>query len=46
MRQAGYVLGAWGVTLAAVSVYAAGLIVRGRRLLRRVRAADAGENGE
>ena len=37
MSQAGYVLGAWGVTLAAVGVYAAGLIVRGRRLMRRAR---------
>ena len=38
MSQAGYVLGAWGVTLGAVSVYAASLMVRGRRLLRRARA--------
>ena len=45
MSQAGYVLGAWGVTLAAVGVYAAGLMVRGRRMLRRARGA-AGENGE
>ena len=37
MSQAGYVLGAWGVTLAAVGVYAVSLIVRGRRLLRRAR---------
>ena len=42
MSQAGYVLGAWGVTLAAVGTYAASLVVRGRRLLRRARA----ENGE
>ena len=38
MSQAGYVLGAWGVTLAAVGIYAASLVVRGRRLLRRSRA--------
>ena len=37
MSQAGYVLGAWGVTLAAVGVYAVSLMVRGRRLLRRAR---------
>ena len=45
MSQAGYVLGAWGVTLAAVGIYAAGLVVRGRRLVRRARARAA-ENGE
>lgn len=45
MSQAGYVLGAWGVTLAAVGVYAASLIVRGRRLMRRARA-EAGETSE
>ena len=45
MSQAGYVLGAWGVTLAAVGVYAAGLVVRGRRLVRQARARAA-ENGE
>ena len=45
MSHACYVLGAWGVTLAAVGVYMASLIVRGRRLLRRARA-KAGENGE
>ena len=44
MSQAGYVLGAWGVTLAAVGLYVASLIVRGRRLMRRARA-EAGENG-
>ena len=38
MSQAGYVLGAWGATLAAVGIYAAGLMVRGRRLLRRAEA--------
>ncbi|MXV98804.1 MAG: heme exporter protein CcmD [Acidimicrobiaceae bacterium] len=42
MSQAGYVLGAWGVTLAAVGIYAASLVVRGRRLVRRAR----GEDGE
>ena len=45
MSQAGYVLGAWGVTLAAVGLYAASLIVRGRRLVHRSRA-ETGENGE
>lgn len=45
MSQAGYVLGAWGVTVAAVGVYAAGLVVRGRRLVRRARARPD-ENGE
>ena len=45
MSHAGYVLGAWGVTLAAVGVYAAGLVVRGRRLVRRARAR-AGPNGK
>lgn len=40
MSQAGYVLGAWGVTLTAVGVYAASLMVRGRRLLRRARGAS------
>lgn len=42
MSQAGYVFGAWGVTLAAVGIYAASLVVRGRRLVRRAR----GEDGE
>ncbi len=45
MSQAGYVLGAWGVTLAAVGTYAASLMVRGRRLLQRARART-GDNGE
>ena len=45
MSNAGYVLGAWVVTVAAVGAYAAGLIVRGRRLMRRIRA-EPGENGE
>ena len=45
MSQAGYVLVAWGVTLAAMGAYAVGLVVRGRRLVRRARAR-AGENGE
>ena len=36
MTHACYVLGAWGVTLLACSLYAAILIVRGRRLCRRV----------
>ncbi len=45
MSQAGYVLGAWGVTLAAVGIYAASLMVRGRRLLRRARART-GDKGE
>ena len=40
MSQAPYVLGAWAVTLAACGVYVAGLLVRGRRLVRRVRAAS------
>ncbi len=45
MSQAGYVFGAWGVTLAAGGIYAASLLVRGRRLLRRARAAPS-ESGE
>ncbi|MYE97142.1 MAG: heme exporter protein CcmD [Acidimicrobiaceae bacterium] len=45
VSQAGYVLGAWGVTLAAVGIYAASLVVRGRRLLRRARG-EADENSE
>ena len=45
MSQAGYVLGAWGVTLVAMGVYAAGLVVRGRRLVGRA-CAKASENGE
>ena len=40
MSQAGYVLGAWGVTLVAVGIYAAGLMVRGRRLVRRARTEN------
>ena len=40
MSHACYVLGAWGVTLAAVGVYTAGLLIRGRRLVRRARAAS------
>lgn len=40
MSQAGYVLGAWGVTLAAVGVYASSLIVRGRRLVRRAQTEN------
>ena len=38
MSNAGFVLGAWGVTLIAIGVYAAALRLRGQRLLRRVRA--------
>ena len=45
MSHAAYVFGAWGVTLAAGGVYAASLLVRGRRLVRRARAAS-GENEE
>jgi len=40
VSQAAYVLGAWGVTLAAGAVYAASLVVRGRRLVRRARAVS------
>ena len=45
MSHACYVLGAWGVTLAAVGVYAAGLMVRGRRLVRRARSASGDDEG-
>ena len=37
MSHAAYVLGAWGVTLAAMAVYTASLRLRGQRLVRRVR---------
>ena len=37
MSHIGYVLGAWGVTLAAGGLYAASLLARGRRLARRIR---------
>lgn len=40
MSHAGFVLGAWSVVLAAVGCYAASLVVRGRRLVRRARAAS------
>ncbi len=36
MSYACYVLGAWGVTVAAVGAYAALLVVRGRRLMRQL----------
>ena len=39
MSHAVYVLGAWGVTVAAIAVYAASLRLRGQRLLRRARAS-------
>ena len=45
MSHAVYVLGAWGVTLAAVGVYAAGLIVRGRRLVSRARSSSGTTRG-
>ncbi len=45
MSHAGYVLGAWAVTLAVVGAYAAALVLRGRRLMRRVRARTV-ERGE
>ena len=45
MSQAGYVLSAWGVTLAAGGLYAVALRLRGRRLLRRARAEQS-EDGE
>ena len=45
MSQAGYVLSAWGVTLAAGGLYAVGLRLRGRRLLRRARAEQS-DDGE
>ena len=43
MSQAGYVLSAWGVTLAAGGLYAVALRLRGRRLLRRIRAEHSNE---
>ena len=43
MSQAGYVLGAWGITLAAMGAYAASLVIRGRRLVRRARAKSGQE---
>ena len=42
MSQAGYVFGAWSVTLAAAGVYAVSLAIRGRRLVRRARC-EAGK---
>ncbi len=36
MSYASYVLGAWGVTVAAVGAYAAVLVIRGRRLMRQL----------
>ena len=45
MSHVGYVMGAWGVTLAAGGLYAASLLVRGRRLLRRARDPHR-ESGE
>ena len=39
MSQVGYVAASWGVTLVAGGLYAVTLRLRGRRLLRRVRAA-------
>ena len=44
MSHVVYVLTAWGVTLAAIGLYAAALRVRGQRLLRRVRAEQS--NGD
>ena len=46
MSQAGYVLSAWGVTLAAGGLYAVALRLRGRRLLRRIRAAEQSNEEE
>ena len=43
MSQAGYVLSAWGVTLAAGGLYAVVLRLRGRRLLRRARAEQSND---
>ncbi len=43
MSQAGYVLSAWGVTLAAGGLYAVALRLRGRRLLRRARAEQSND---
>ena len=40
VSQVGYVAAAWGVTLVAVGLYAAGLRTRGHRLMRRVRSAN------
>ncbi|MCY4175928.1 MAG: heme exporter protein CcmD [Acidimicrobiaceae bacterium] len=37
MSHACYVLGAWGVTLASVALYAVTLMIRGRRMMRRLR---------
>ena len=44
MSHAVYVLGAWGVTVAAIAVYAASLRLRGQRLLRRARASRIGSD--
>ena len=43
MSQASYVLSAWGVTLAAIGLYAAALRLRGQRLLRRSRAEHSND---
>ncbi len=45
MSHAAYVLSAWGVTVAAIAVYAVSLRLRGRRLLRRARI-DRARTGE
>ena len=45
MSQASYVLSAWGVTLVAGGLYALALRLRGRRLLRRIRA-ERNNDGE
>ena len=45
MSQASYVLSAWGVTLVAGGLYALALRLRGRRLLRRIRA-ERSNDGE
>ena len=37
MSHAAYVLSAWGVTVAAITVYTVSLRLRGQRLLRRAR---------
>ena len=36
MTDAGYLLAGWGISLAALAVYAVRLMVRGRKLSRQV----------
>ncbi|MCY3643928.1 MAG: heme exporter protein CcmD [Acidimicrobiaceae bacterium] len=45
MSHAAFVLSAWGVTVAAIAVYAVSLRLRGQRLMRRARAGTIDRAG-